>query len=479
MDTQQSTATRPAAPADAGTPSVSIIIPVWRDEAALAAALDALHGASGVEIIVVTALGDEPRYRDILEPHAAVRWVSAPRGRAAQMNAGAATAGGRWLLFLHADSTLPSGWRRAIERAERHERVVAGAFRLALATADWRARVVEFGVRLRVALLRLPYGDQALFVRRGTFEALGGYRDLPLMEDVDLVRRLKHAGRFWFDHLRVLTSPRRWERDGWFRRSAQNARLATRFLFGASPARLAQRYFGRHAAAVVMMGRAPWAPGKTRLCAGLDPAAHTELRRAILLDTFDVLATVRSAARVVACEPADACERMRELLGPSPDVIAQRGDDLGQRLRHVVEDVFRLGSESVVVIGSDLPDLPARLLGDALEALRGGGDRVILGPAGDGGYYLIGMNRPHPELFERIAWGTDQVLAQTLAAAQRERQEVQLLEPWRDLDTADDLARVTRSGDAAPRTRAWVRRHDPESGGDKNTPVGDGPAASR
>jgi glycosyltransferase A (GT-A) superfamily protein (DUF2064 family) len=88
-------------------------------------------------------------------------------------------------------------------------------------------------------------------------------------------------------------------------------------------------------------------------------------------------------------------------------------------------------------------------------------DSVVLGPAGDAGYYLIGMNRPHPELFERIEWGTDQVLAQTRAAAKRERLEVQLLEPWRDLDTADDLARVTRSDDAAPRTRAWMRTHDP------------------
>jgi rSAM/selenodomain-associated transferase 2/rSAM/selenodomain-associated transferase 1 len=452
------TASLPDSPASADVPSVSIIIPVWKDEDALDAALGALRHTPGIEVIVAPALGEEPRYREIRERHPAARWVSAPRGRAAQMNAGAAIAGGHWLLFCHADSTLPSGWWRAIERAQRREGTVAGAFRLALATPDWRARVVEFGVRLRVALLRMPYGDQALFMRRSTFEALGGYRDLPLMEDVDLVRRLKHAGRFWFDHLRVLTSPRRWEHDGWFRRSAQNASLAARFLMGASPARLAQRYFGRRAAAVVMMGRAPWVPGKTRLCAGFDPAGHTDLRRAILLDTFDVLASVRHAEHVVACEPAEDCERMRELVGPA-DVIAQRGDHLGQRIEHVFEDVFRLGPASVVVIGSDVPDLPPRLLTGALNALRGGDDRVVLGPARDGGYYLIGLNHPHPELFEGITWGTDRVLAQTRAAARRARLEVELLEPWADLDTAEALRGLTGPEGVAPRTRGWAHGH--------------------
>jgi uncharacterized protein len=308
-------------------------------------------------------------------------------------------------------------------------------------------------------LLGLPYGDQAIFVRRATFNAIGGYRDLPLMEDIDFVRRVKRAGGLWHDRLRVITSARRWEQDGWRQRSAQNASLATQFLLGASPARLAQRYFSRQRTAVVMMARAPWTAGKTRLGAGLDPAAHAELKRALLLDTFDVLAAVQDVAQVVACEPADDCEGMRELTGPGADVIAQRGSDLGQRIRHVFEDVFRLGPESVVVLGSDLPDLPPRLLTDAVTALRDGNDRVVVGPATDGGYYLIGMNRPHPELFEQVAWGTERVLAQTLHIASRAELPVEVLEQWADVDTMSDLRRATRLAGAAPRTAAWVEGH--------------------
>jgi hypothetical protein len=135
------------------------------------------------------------------------------------MNAGAAVAGGRWILFLHADSELPADWHTVIADLEPRADIVAGAFRLTLDSADWRARLIEAGVRLRVALLGLPYGDQALFVRRHVFARLGGYRDLPLMEDIEFVRRVSKAGRVVHSRAAVLTSARRWERDGWMRRS--------------------------------------------------------------------------------------------------------------------------------------------------------------------------------------------------------------------------------------------------------------------
>jgi rSAM/selenodomain-associated transferase 2 len=219
-------------------PLVSIVIPVWRDEDALTRTLGRLpHNTQQVEIIAAGVLGEEQRYGVPRERYPEVRWVSAPRGRASQMNAGAAVASGQWLLFLHADSQLPPDWLEVLRQADASAGTVMGAFRFALDSSDWRARVIETGVRLRVALFGLPYGDQALFVRSQTFRASGGYRDLPLMEDVDLVRRTRRIGRLVHSPSPVLTSARRWERDGWLRWSVQNARLATRFLFGAPPAR--------------------------------------------------------------------------------------------------------------------------------------------------------------------------------------------------------------------------------------------------
>ena len=108
----------------------------------------------------------------------------------------------------------------------------------------WRvARLIEWGVAKRVSWFALPYGDQALFVRRAAFEALDGYRAIPLMEDVDLVRRLGRHGVLWFSRVPVRVSPRRWERDGWFRRSALNVMLVMLYFVGVSPAWLVRRYY--------------------------------------------------------------------------------------------------------------------------------------------------------------------------------------------------------------------------------------------
>jgi rSAM/selenodomain-associated transferase 1 len=152
---------------------------------------------------------------------------------------------------------------------------------------------------------------------------------------------------------------------------------------------------------------------------------------------------------------------LRERAHSSVDVIAQRGSDLGERLTHVFEDVFRLGMDSVVVIGSDLPDLPPRLIRHALTALHGTGDHVVLGPAADGGYYLIAMNHPHPALFRGIEWSTNAVLDQTLDAARASGVQVSLLDRWSDVDSAADLERLADGAleSGAVRTRAFAVEH--------------------
>jgi len=222
--------------------TISIVIPVYRDSEALArvlAACDLTADARVVDVIVAGTEGD----RDTLAPLRArwplIRWVVSPRGRARQMNAGAAFARGTWLLFLHADTRLPPQWSEVISTADRDRRVVLGCFRFALDSASICARVIEWGVRVRVALCALPYGDQALFVRRELFERLGGYADVPIMEDVDLVRRALRHGRLFAARAPAVTSARKWEQDGWGRRTLKHLRLITLYFLGVTPERLA------------------------------------------------------------------------------------------------------------------------------------------------------------------------------------------------------------------------------------------------
>jgi len=216
--------------------SVSVVIPVYRDSEALAATLDATDWA-GAEVIVAAA-ADDATLETVRRRHPDLVWTEAPRGRARQMNAGAAVARGEWLVFVHGDSRLPRGWRAAIDEAARRGNVALGCYRFALDSRSWFARAIEAGVRVRVALAGLPYGDQALFLRRSGFEAAGGFADLPIMEDVDLVRRMRREGRLFRSALPVMTSARRWERDGWVRRTARHLVLIALYFCGVPPERL-------------------------------------------------------------------------------------------------------------------------------------------------------------------------------------------------------------------------------------------------
>ena len=444
-------------------PAISVIVPTWRaDRDHLGDLLPHLAVEEGVEVVVAVPEGEAHEYAAVAGRFPAAAWASSAPGRGRQMNAGAAIARGRWLLFLHVDSRLSPSWPAAIARAEAAPRVVAGSYRLRLASRDPRARLIEAGVRIRVRLLGLPYGDQGLFVRRDVFDALGGYRDLPLMEDVDLVRRLKRVGRLWHDPLPVVTSARRWERDGWVRRSLTNVCLATLFRLGVAPRTLARIYLRRPAVAVAMLARAPWVPGKTRLTGHLPPADQDALREAIFADTLDAVRSLPGPrAVVVFCEPPGALERLSASLGQGVEVMPQRAGDLGERIHGAFDDLFRLGAASAIVVGSDLPDLPGSTLAAARQLLRIPGDRVVLGPATDGGYYLVGLKAPHPELFAPAAWGTSTVLEETLRRARASGLETRLLPPWHDLDEWSDLERLAASPASAPRTRAWCAARRP------------------
>jgi rSAM/selenodomain-associated transferase 2 len=221
------------------TPRLSVVVPVLADEDGVVRLLAQIPADSGVEIVVVDG-GTAHTLDTAAAGRADVILIRTRRGRACQMNTGAAAARGEWLLFLHADCRLPPDWLPILLATAR--RAVGGWFRFALDDRAWQARLIERGVALRVRLFQLPYGDQGIFVRRLTFEALGGYRDLPLMEDVDFARRLVASGPVVELPLPLASSARRWRRDGWFRRSARNLALVSLYFAGVAPARLARWY---------------------------------------------------------------------------------------------------------------------------------------------------------------------------------------------------------------------------------------------
>jgi rSAM/selenodomain-associated transferase 1 len=208
------------------------------------------------------------------------------------------------------------------------------------------------------------------------------------------------------------------------------------------------------------MAKAPLAGQvKTRLCPPLTPDEAAGLYRCFLLDKIQQVRALERACPVIAYAPPDRGE-IFEALAPDLSRLPQQGPDLGVRLTRVLEHLLASGHQAAVAIDSDTPNLPVDLLQQAVDRRPMGAGRR-LGPTEDGGYYLIGMRAPQPELFSAMPWSTPDVLPETLHRAQRRSLRLLQLPPWYDVDTPDDLGRlradlVRAEARVAPHTRQYL-----------------------
>jgi rSAM/selenodomain-associated transferase 1 len=149
---------------------------------------------------------------------------------------------------------------------------------------------------------------------------------------------------------------------------------------------------------------------------------------------------VRCCRVIIAYTPREALQVLRDIVKQPIELMPQSDGDLGSRMNNAFKDLFARGYESAIIVGADLPTLPLSHLSAAFSAL--GRKSVVLGPCPDGGYYLIGLSAPRPELFEGIAWSTNQALGQTMARINRLGLEMRRLTPWYDVDTVDVLRQL-------------------------------------
>jgi rSAM/selenodomain-associated transferase 1 len=221
--------------------------------------------------------------------------------------------------------------------------------------------------------------------------------------------------------------------------------------------------------ALAVMTKAPQAGRvKTRLVPPLTPEEAAELNKCFLRDTAAAIsnaADADNACGIAVYTPVGAESTYTDVLPTDFSLLPQRGDEFGERLFFAAEDLFKCGFDSLCLIDSDSPTVPAENFKQAVELLGASEDRVVLGPSDDGGYYLIGMKKPHRHLFEQIDWSTERVLNQTMQRATEIGIQVKLLPTGYDVDDdaslrrlCDELLPDTRSADIAPYTRELLAK---------------------
>ena len=398
--------------------NLAVVMPVLNEALTLPGQFAALAELRARGAVLIVADGGSTDGSLALAQAVADAVVSAPRGRAAQMNAGACHPLARHadaLLFLHADTRLPPGADQLIEQAltggavwGRFDVRVDGRhplLPLVAALMNWRSRASGIAT-----------GDQAMFVRRRVFESLGGFAPIPLMEDIELSARLKRIAPPACLPERATTDGRRWDRHGLWRTVWLMWRLRAAWAGGTDAHTLALRYgyTPRAGAAVAVLAKAP-VPGqaKTRLSPLLGDAGAARAQRGFILRT---LATVRLAATgpLTLHGALGAGHRLFQLLAQRHGVAcrSQSEGDLGDRMAAIVVDHFsQHRPPPLLIVGTDCPVLTAAHLQRAADALQTS-DAVLI-PAEDGGYVLIGLRRALPAVFAQVDWSTPRVMAQT------------------------------------------------------------------
>lgn len=422
----------------------SIIMPVYNEADSLAATLGRLQSwrAAGHELIVVDGRSTDAsaeRARGLADAI-----LVCETGRARQMHVGALHARGSVLLFLHADTQLPHDALQALQ-AELDSGACWGWFDVAFDSGSLAMRVIAFAMNTRARLSRVCTGDQCLFVTSKKYFAAGGFPLQPLMEDVELSKRLRVLSPPAPIKSQAITAARRWQKHGVIRTVLLMWDLRLRYFLGASPEALHRRYYPAQRPAapwrypharVIAFAKSP-VPGqvKTRLIPALGAQGALELQLAML----DRLGALLRRSRICPWHFAVAgkCEAgVFYVHGSEPR--QQRGEDLGERMRHAAQECFDEGAGRVLLVGGDVPALSAELLEQAITALDGGSEVVFI-PAQDGGYVLLGLRRMIPELFVGPEWGGERVLAQSLEILSKLGLRAECLETLWDVDVPADL----------------------------------------
>lgn len=435
-------------------PAISIVVPVYNEvpghqtdsfSPRIQALLALLR--AGDEIVLVDGGSSDSSWPALLAlaQHPQITAIQSTKGRARQMNAGAAQAKGDVLLFLHADTVLGlAAWNALLTQASAR---AWGRFDVQIEGQSRWLPVVAWFMNQRSRLSKIGTGDQALFVGRNLFQGVGGFPEQPLMEDIELCKRLKRTAPECFLAIRshVLTSGRRWDTHGAWSTIVLMWLFRFQYWRGVPAAELARRYAdtrGKLPITVAVFAKYPLAGRvKTRLEPLLGAQQCAAFARYLLLSTLDKLQCVN----VALWTDGGTDEQWDALLGGRPVARhVQPQGHLGLRMQTAVETHLKQ-SEMVVLLGPDAVQFTPADLGELRLAAKT--YAIAFVPAHDGGYVALACTRCLPAVFsESIDWGSPRVAEQTRMILSQHNQQAKWLRPQIDIDEPGDLEKAIDAG---------------------------------
>lgn len=420
----------------------SVVIPTINEEDNIAACIESVRQKIPAVEVVVADGGSTDATRHIASRMGATV-VESKKGRGIQCNAGAHASHGDMFIFLHADTELPDDTYFQLERYFLNPNCDAAMFRMQF---DHPSRWLTcYSWFTYVDSIFTSFGDQCIIVRRSLFDRVGGFPDWVLFEDLELLRRIRRIKKIKKLPSYVTTSARRFVENGIIRQQLYNIYFTAQFIFNVPVDEITRQYDGLRRRsmknALIIFARYPESGKvKTRLASSIGSEKAAELYRQWAEKIFFETKQAKSITQryLFYADPNDSI-KIKSWTNNGFLLRAQSGNDLGNRIKEAFTKVFRDKMRKAIIVGTDSPDITGEIIDTAIMQLDV--YDVVIGPADDGGYYLLGMKQFYPQLFDGIPWSTENVFNETIHRISEIGLRYYRLPVLMDIDTFDDLTR--------------------------------------
>lgn len=419
----------------------SVIVITYNEEEKIGDVINSILDASkGHDCEIILSDGGSCDNTLLIAHESGIRSVKSEPCRGIQCNNGAENSSGDILVFLHGDTIFPEEGFDVLANDFKNPDCKIGTLKMGFDEPHFLLKFYTFFTSFDSIFT--SFGDQCIAVRKSYFYEIGRFPNWQLFEDVHFLRTARKQTKIHSFNSKVITSARRFKKNGIIKQQLRNASYILLYLAGISSKKLSELYsrqsIQKRQKGIIIFAKYP-EPGKvkTRLAASIGKEKAAEFYDNCAKKTKKECLKIVDLERYFFFAESKNYEKVMEWIGNGFHFYAQSNGNLGDRIKAAFQVVFKEGNDKVIIIGTDCPDLNNKKLEKAYKELKT--NDVVIGPAADGGYYLIGTSKFYPELFENIDWSTDRVFEQTIRNIEKLGLKSSKLEELRDIDTIEDL----------------------------------------